>query len=96
MPRAPTAQTVFPFCDHPEEVPRSERPDTATGWDGLLLAAFAVELDLFARKKDLASRSFLRHGWKHPNLRFATEAAANRFVRQIGTNCGNVRRQPKR
>ena len=41
MPRAPTAQTVFPFCDHPEEVPRSERPDTAAGLDRLLLAAFA-------------------------------------------------------
>jgi hypothetical protein len=41
MPRAPTAQTVFPFCDHPEEVPRSERPDTAAGLDRLLRAAFA-------------------------------------------------------
>ncbi|PWT81203.1 MAG: hypothetical protein C5B58_10205, partial [Acidobacteria bacterium] len=41
MSRAPTAQTVFSFCDHPKEVPFSERPETATGWDHLLLAAFA-------------------------------------------------------
>ena len=41
MPPAPTAQIVFPFCDHPEGVPRSEQLDTAAGLDQLLLAAFA-------------------------------------------------------
>jgi superfamily II DNA or RNA helicase len=41
MPRASTAQTVFPFGDQPEEVSRGDQQDVAVGWERILRAAFA-------------------------------------------------------
>ena len=41
MPRGSAAQTVFPFGDQPEELPRGEQQDVAVGWDHLLRASFA-------------------------------------------------------
>ena len=41
MARASAAQTVFPFGDQPEEVPRVDQQDVAVGWERILRAAFA-------------------------------------------------------
>jgi hypothetical protein len=41
MPRGSAAQTVFPFGDQPEELPRGEEQDLAVGWDHLLRTSFA-------------------------------------------------------
>ena len=41
MPRGSAAQTVFPFGDQPEELPRGEQQDVAVGWDHLLRTSFA-------------------------------------------------------
>jgi hypothetical protein len=41
MPRGSAAQTVFPFGDQPEELPRGQEQDLAVGWDHLLRTSFA-------------------------------------------------------
>jgi superfamily II DNA or RNA helicase len=35
-----SARAVFPFPDQAEELPRGDRPDSASGWERILLAAF--------------------------------------------------------
>ena len=41
MPRGSAVQTVFPFGDPPEAVPRGDQQDAAVGWERILRAAFA-------------------------------------------------------
>ncbi len=41
MTRGSSAQAVFPFPDQAEELPRGDRQGSASGWEGVLLAAFA-------------------------------------------------------
>jgi superfamily II DNA or RNA helicase len=41
MHRSSTAQTVFPFAEHAEELLRSDWQDAASGWEEVLRASFA-------------------------------------------------------
>jgi superfamily II DNA or RNA helicase len=41
MPRGSPAQTVFPFGDQPEELPRGDQQDVAVEWERIFQAAFS-------------------------------------------------------
>jgi len=57
MPRASSAQTVFPFGGQPEEVSPEDRKDAAVAWDQVLLDAISEH---FARQPFKKEEDVLR------------------------------------
>jgi superfamily II DNA or RNA helicase len=74
MPGSSAAQTVFPFGDQPDEVPRCDQRDAAAGWDRLLQAAFA-DPDRCSGFLPQAEEAVRAHPGDGPILLFAATAA---------------------